>query len=630
MMTEILHSMEGLPGKFRHMAMLSKHHPVPPLTLVTEKELSTWLEHFDEVKLAVTNIEQHIMITSGAFLKEDLDKIAEQVRRLRWKHDATASLETMLQPVQEPDTSLNVAVRSACQAEDLSQHSFAGIYESVLNVESIDQLKSAIIEVWCSAYSVRAIMEKLEAKVIGSAESMNMIIQQMIDPELAGVAFSCDPVTGEDTLYIEYVDGIGEALVSGEQVARRITKDAVMAEHHQVFEQLTTIVTSAKKLLGGHVDIEWAFQNGVVYLLQARPVTNVRKQAISNNPHFAYYELYDELPNSIQSELPAYALYFNRKRKPLHDIGKRFGGGEVGAVILELNRHALDQAPTQQIILGLFFSEQQVIDFSDAVRQLTVPKAELIDQLKRLMTDPSRVHYVVIRDFVKGQYGVITQQVITNEGPTLVAEVSEDGLLAMNRGSAVSQILSLPAPGANTLFSGADLTILHDVTTCALEKIGDIQIEWVFSNGQFYALDYSSVRGSMTVLTDNTSVMSPGFARGNVFIVESSEALENYSIAPSMSLTDIPDASVYGDLFTSLIDDMQSLSQRPILFSKRPYAALASLLPYVSGFVFEKGSLLCHLGVLLREKQLPAVCDEQLFHQMAHGEPFELNTVSIN
>ena len=134
----------------------------------------------------------------------------------------------------------------------------------------------------------------------------------------------------------------------------------------------------------------------------------------------------------------------------------------------------------------------------------------------------------------------------------------------------------------------------------------------------------------MTVLTDNTSVMSPGFARGNVFIVESSEALENYSIAPSMSLTDIPDASVYGDLFTSLIDDMQSLSQRPILFSKRPYAALASLLPYVSGFVFEKGSLLCHLGVLLREKQLPAVCDEQLFHQMAHGEPFELNTVSIN
>ncbi|PMK67061.1 hypothetical protein BCT93_22730 [Vibrio lentus] len=630
MMTEMLHSMEGLPGKYRHMAMLSKHHPVPPLTLVTEKELSTWLEHFDEVKFAVTKIEQHIMITSGAFLKKDLDKIAQQVRRLRWKHDATASLKAMLQSVQGSDTPLNVAVRSACQAEDLSQHSFAGIYESVLNVESIDQLKAAIIEVWCSAYSVRAIMEKLEAKVIGSAESMNMIVQQMIAPELAGVAFSCDPVTGEDTLYIEYVDGLGEALVSGEQVAKRITKDAVMVDHQQVFEQLTTVVTSAKNLLGGHVDIEWAYQNGVVYLLQARPVTNIRKQATSTKPQFACYELYDELPSSIHSELPAYALYFNRKRKPLHDIGKQFGGGEVGAVILELNCHALDHPLTQQRILDLFFSERQVIDFSDAVRQLTVPKAELIDQLKRLMTDPNRIHYVVLRDFVKGQYGVITQQVLTNDGPTLVAEVSEDGLLAMNRGSAVSQMLSLPAPDANTLFSGADLTILHDVTTCALEKLGDIQIEWVFSNGQFYALDYSSVGENPMVLTDNTSVMSPGFARGNVFVVESSEALENYSIAPSMSLTDIPDASVYGDLFTSLIDDMQSLSKRPILFSKRPYAALASLLPYVSGFVFEKGSLLCHLGVLLREKQLPAVCDEQLFHQMAHGEPFELDTVSIN
>lgn len=630
MMTEMHHSMEGLPGKFRHMVMLSEHHPVPPLTLVTEKKLSAWLEHFDEIKLAVTSIEQHIMITSGAFLKEDLDKIADQFRRLRWKHDSTASLEAMLQSVRATDASLNVAVRSACLAEDLSQHSFAGIYESVLNVESMNQLKSAIIEVWCSAYSVRAIMEKIEAKVIGSAESMNMIVQQMIDPELAGVAFSCDPVTREDTLYIEYVDGIGEALASGDKVAMQISEDTVIAEHQQVFEQLTTIVTSAKKLLGGHVDIEWAFQNGVVYLLQARPVTNVRKQATSTNPHFACYELYDELPSSILPELPTYALYFNRKRKPLHDIGKQFGGGGVGAVILELNRHALDQAQTQQSILYLFFSERQVIDFSDAVRQLTVPKQELINQLKRLMTDPNRVHYVVIRDFVKGQYGVITQQVMTDEGPTLIAEVSEDGLLAMNRGSAVSQILSLSAPDANTPFSGADLTILHDVTTCALEKLGDIQIEWVFSNGQFYALDYSSVGESPMVLTDNTSIMSPGFARGNVFVVESSEALENYSIAPSMSLIDIPDASVYGDLFTSLIDDMQSLSQRPILFSKRPYAALASLLPYVSGFVFEKGSLLCHLGVLLREKQLPAVCDEQLFHQMAHGEPFELDTVSIN
>lgn len=630
MMTEMLHSTEGLPGKFRHMAMLSEHHPVPPLTLVTEKELSLWLEQFDEVKLAVTNIEQHIMITSGAFLKEDLDKIVDQIGRLQWKHDATASLETMLQSVRATGASLNVAVRSACLAEDLTQHSFAGIYESVLSIESIDRLKSAIIEVWSSAYSVRAIMEKIEAKIIGSRESMNIIIQQMIDPKLAGVAFSCDPVTGEDTLYIEYVDGIGEALVSGDQVAKQITEDAVITEHQQVFKQLNTIVTSAKNLLGGHVDIEWAFQNGVVYLLQARPVTNVLKQAISTYPHFTCYELYDELPSSILPELPAYALYFNRKRKPLHDIGKQFGGGEVGAVILELNCHALDQAQTQQRILDLFFSEHQVIDFSDAVRQLTVPKQELIKQLKRLMTDPNRVHYVVIRDFVKGQYGVITQQAMTNEGPTLIAEVSEDGLLAMNRGSAVSQILSLPAPDANTLFSGADLTILQDVTTCALEKLGDIQVEWVFSNGQFYALDYSSVGDNSMVLNDNTSVMSPGFARGNVFIVESSEALENYSIAPSMSLTDIPDVSVYGDLFTSLIDDMQSLPHRPILFSKRPYAALASLLPYVSGFVFEKGSLLCHLGVLLREKQLPAVCNEQLFHQMAHGEPFELDTVSIN
>ncbi|MDN3609757.1 hypothetical protein ACODM8_13525 [Vibrio ostreicida] len=81
MMTEMLHSMEGLPGKFRHMAMLSEHHPVPPLTLVTEKELSTWLEHFYEVKLAVTNIEQHIMITST--IRRTTERFSSSMQRCR-------------------------------------------------------------------------------------------------------------------------------------------------------------------------------------------------------------------------------------------------------------------------------------------------------------------------------------------------------------------------------------------------------------------------------------------------------------------------------------------------------------------------------------------------------------------
>jgi len=619
--------LKELPGKYKYIAQLSEFHPVPQLELVTETHLKDLISNFIEVKETLTEIEQHISITSGAFLTEDLHKMQRQMTTLVWSDTATKLLSGYMARFLENDGKFHVAVRSACQVEDLKEHSFAGIYETVLNVSSIDELKSALIKVWCSFYSVRAVIEKLSAKVIGQSHGMNIIVQKMLEPEISGVAFSCDPVTGHEELYIEYVHGLGEGFVSGEKESGRITQNSQDHILRAVHAQLRSIIASAKEALQTHVDIEWAYQDGKVWLLQARPVTNIKSDSVSSQPSFKYYELYSDLPDSLMKKLPQYAVYFNKKRKPLHDIAKQIGAEQVGSVILELNQLALDSPAVCDEIMRLFSCEQQVIDFSKAVRQLVVDKSELLQHLSSFMTDPNRIHFIVIRDFIKGQYGVITREIKTSEGMALVAEISEDGLLAMNRGSAVSQILNLGDHRAGEVFKGVNLSVLYEVTAKAIHVLGDIQIEWVFYDGHFYALDYSIVTDSNVFLSDSGRVMSQGYARGQVFVMQSNAKLESFSIAPSMSLTEIPDAEVYGELFKSLIKEIESLSAPPILFSKRPYAALASLLPYVAGFVFEKGPLLCHLGVLLREKQLPAICDEVLFHQMEHGEVFELDNV---
>jgi rifampicin phosphotransferase len=615
-----------LPGKFKYLFQLAETQPVPEMTLITEAQLRSWFSNFDEVKSGISAVENHIAITSGTFITDDLQKIQRYLKSLTWLEDADKDVAIFIKGVLDCSNKFSLAIRSASQLEDLEDHSFAGIYDSVLNVDSIEKVQTAIIEVWSSAYSTKAIMEKLSANLIGSEHEMNIIVQKMLEPTYAGVAFSCDPMTNEPVPYVEYVEGLGEALVSGDAKSKVIKADSLVPDLRNIYQQLKSIMDAAATLLGTHVDIEWAYEEGKVWLLQARAITTYQKATLSLSPVYNLYSLYDDLSTELSTKLPEYAVYFNKKRKPLHDIAKQVGTAEAGAVIVELNGIALDNEETCSTLLSHFHSTRQVVDFSSAVRQLVVDKEDLISHLKDLITDPKNIQFVVIRDFVKGQFGVITREVNKGSDSSLIAEVSEDGLLAMNRGSAVSRIITLDAEEPNEFFDAKNMNILHQVTELAVNELNDVQIEWVLSNGHLYALDYSAVSDANVVISQSGRVMSQGYVRGTVLLMESNTELENYSVAPSMSLTDIPDVDVYGSLFSSIITQIKSLDTPPIIFSKRPYAALASLLPYVSGFVFEKGSLLCHLGVLLREKQLPAVCDEILFNETAHGDAIELDT----
>ncbi|WP_414147292.1 PEP/pyruvate-binding domain-containing protein [Erwinia sp. BNK-24-b] len=614
----------GLPGKFKNIAVLAGQHPVPPMHLITEQQLEEWLPNFAAIKASLADLERHIAITSGAFLTRDMAKIEAALDELYWSEQASASIFRFIATLKNDDGTVNLAVRSACQAEDLQEKSFAGIYESVLNV-SADELQAAILTVLRSFYSLRAVMEKRHADTDETASNVNIIVQKMVSPSFSGVAFSCHPLTGEENLYVEYVSGLGEGLVSGEQEPQLLAASSD-PQHQEALRQISEIVASAQILLGGHVDIEWAYEQGQVWLLQARPVTSGAGVSYSSEPEINVWPLYGELPTGLLEKLPEWALYFHQKRKPLADIARRYQKNQPGALILCCNSYAISDAALCEDWLEQFQGRQIVVDFSDAVRQLIIPKSDLIEQLKELMSEPGRLYTLVIRDFIKGEYGLITRKVQTPEGERLVAEISADGLLAINRGSAVSQVIALDTAEEGDILNRDAVRLLQQVTADALAALNDVQIEWVLANGQLYALDYSPIDDGQLLFTNDGRVMSQGYARGQAYLIADTEEIENYSIAPSMSLTDIPDISVYGDLFANIVREMEQLSSPPIVLARRPYAALASLMPWAAGFVFEKGSLLCHLGVLLRERKLPAVCDEQLFSRLQHGDIYVLDT----
>jgi pyruvate,water dikinase len=181
-----------------------------------------------------------------------------------------------------------VAVRSSAIGEDSGDASFAGQYETVLNVEGSEALRAAIEDCLRSLANARALAYRDEQAGQREAQ-MNIVVQQMVDTRAAGVLFTAHPVNARrDRIVIDAVTGFGEALVSG-----RATPDHwLMARDGSVLERdlqgdepvlsdaelarLTDGALRAEERYGVPLDVEWAIdQVGALRWLQARPITQL-------------------------------------------------------------------------------------------------------------------------------------------------------------------------------------------------------------------------------------------------------------------------------------------------------------------------------------------------------------------
>jgi len=181
-----------------------------------------------------------------------------------------------------------VAVRSSAQGEDGADASFAGQYETVLNVADASHLRRAIDHCVASAATDRA-RSYQEDRLNAGVATMNVVVQRMVDARVAGVVFTADPVSARrDLLIIDAVAGLGEALVSGEAtpdhygvngagdiLRRQLVGDTALLSDSQISE----IAQQARAAIAheGHpLDLEWAIdQAGNLFWLQARPITTL-------------------------------------------------------------------------------------------------------------------------------------------------------------------------------------------------------------------------------------------------------------------------------------------------------------------------------------------------------------------
>lgn len=198
-----------------------------------------------------------------------------------------------------------LSVRSSAPSEDDSRASFAGLFASVLNVRTLDSVLDAIKCVAASAHS--AAVEDYARRMSRRAGAMAVVLQRFVAAETAGVLFTHNPVGDGGNRLIEASWGLGVSVVEGRVIpdrfvvqpggrvverrsgtkAQRVVADprgGVSVERVPPYlqdqlclsdpqvRQLEAIATEAETKMGAR-DIEWAFSDGGLHVLQCRPIT---------------------------------------------------------------------------------------------------------------------------------------------------------------------------------------------------------------------------------------------------------------------------------------------------------------------------------------------------------------------
>jgi phosphohistidine swiveling domain-containing protein len=163
--------------------------------------------------------------------------------------------------------SMRFAVRSSAADEDGAGSSFAGVHESVLDVGA-GGVERAIAECVASMSSERARAYRA-ARGLDAHRGAAVLIQRMIEPRRAGVAFTADPVSGDrDTIVINEAAGRGEAVVNGsvQPEETRVRKDAAR-------DPLAKLMLRVEEHYGAPQDVEWCDDGETIWIVQSRPIT---------------------------------------------------------------------------------------------------------------------------------------------------------------------------------------------------------------------------------------------------------------------------------------------------------------------------------------------------------------------
>lgn len=221
---------------------------------------------------------------------ENISQISTKIRCL---FDSITIHESILSDIDNHISKEYVyAVRSSGTKEDLQNYSFAGQYETFLNVSSKDVVNK-MIACYQSMFSEAILSYFLNNQIPFDNLGMTVIVQEMIPSECSGICFTLNPITGNDKeMLIEVGEGLGENIVSGKVAPEQYYYDWYHESYHynetnkllnkNLLGDLTQTCSAIQQHFGYPCDIEFGIFNNSLYILQARKITKLNYQGFKD------------------------------------------------------------------------------------------------------------------------------------------------------------------------------------------------------------------------------------------------------------------------------------------------------------------------------------------------------------
>ena len=299
-------TLETVGGKALNLARLARaNFPIPPGFFIPTAVYREFVSHND-LSQPIAKALSEMAATS----MDDLSAAAEAIQRRFRGASFPPGLAAALDDAWRWLGAVPVAVRSSATAEDLPGFSFAGQQDTYLNTLGGKALHKAVAACWVSLWTARAIGYRLRNGISQQNIALAVIVQAMVPSESSGVLFTANPLTGlRSETVIDATFGLGEALVGGHVepdhyvvdmkngsithkflgskkvlieakskggvITRDIDAAKVQAIPDALIGRLAQIGAKIENLFHFPQDIEWAYAEGELHILQSRPITSL-------------------------------------------------------------------------------------------------------------------------------------------------------------------------------------------------------------------------------------------------------------------------------------------------------------------------------------------------------------------
>jgi len=297
-------SVRELGGKGYSLGVLIKNNfDVPKGFVIISEAFFKFLKY--------NNLTERIEKLASDIDKDNFQERSEKIKNLILNGKMA---EEIVSEINESLSKLNlqsVSIRSSAVSEDSLKASFAGLYDTFLNIKSEPDIVSNYIKkCWASLFNGRAVAYRIR-KGFPHLEGMAVVIQEMIPAKVSGITFTVHPLDKKN-LVIESSYGIGDMIVSGKidpdyyiidrksleikekkikrkdkmstakegeikvvEVEKRLAEKQVLSEDK--LKEIAKTCLKVENLFNYPQDIEWCIADSRLWLLQSRAITDVTK-----------------------------------------------------------------------------------------------------------------------------------------------------------------------------------------------------------------------------------------------------------------------------------------------------------------------------------------------------------------